>query len=380
MLPDKAELSDIIASVYDAVGGTELWETFLGKLAQTFHADSAALVLHEAAPEVHILAASWMLDPESSRRYQTYYGALDVWTMRALQSRLVDRESTFTSESLCAFHELAETEFYNDFLAKQGIAHGLFGLVEKDPLQRYGSVSLYRGSSSGEFQMSDVETLNFLVPHIQRAFTLHSRFSKLKARSEGIENALNLLATGVIFVGTKGEIIFLNNAAREMLRRREGLLLVHGRLSAVVEIESSRLQTLIFEATQTSNLKGLSPGGTILVSRKTARPLSVTVAPLRNNTINLAREPFAVLFICDPDAKIELPSDLLRRCYGLTIAEARLTVLLLEGRSLKVAASRCGVTHNTAKSQLKSVFSKTQVNRQCELIKLFMPASLRHTR
>jgi DNA-binding CsgD family transcriptional regulator len=48
---------------------------------------------------------------------------------------------------------------------------------------------------------------------------------------------------------------------------------------------------------------------------------------------------------------------------------------LLEGRSLKEAADLSGVAHNTAKSRLKSIFLKTQVQRQSELIKPLLAGS-----
>jgi DNA-binding CsgD family transcriptional regulator len=93
---------------------------------------------------------------------------------------------------------------------------------------------------------------------------------------------------------------------------------------------------------------------------------------LREFSVSFSKRPAVVLFISDPDQDLEVPADLLRRCYGLTPAEGRLTMVILEGHSLTVAADSCGVTHNTAKSQLKSVFLKTQVNRQGELIRLLL--------
>lgn len=107
-------------------------------------------------------------------------------------------------------------------------------------------------------------------------------------------------------------------------------------------------------------------------SPNSARPLSVIVAPVRNVTVGLGKQPCAILFVSDPDQTVELPTDLLQRCYGLTAAEARLTMILLEGHSLKEAAELCDVTKNTAKSQLKNVFAKTQVQRQAELIRLLL--------
>jgi DNA-binding CsgD family transcriptional regulator len=374
MLPSKRALTDLIGSVYEAASDATLWEVVLGKLARTSHAESAALVIHELGPELHTLAATWMVDPEASRLYQKHYGSLDVW---AIRGRSKPPGYVCTSESLCRSQELAGTEIYNDLLVRYGIVHGMFGLVENDASRRWGSVSLYRGLSSDEFQMSDLETLKFLVPHIRRAFMLHFRISELKARNDGIETALNLLTTGVIFVGTNGDAIFMNRKADELLRQEDGLQLVHGKLTTKMDMEATRLNTVIYGAIQTSNGKGVSAGGTILVSRKRKRPLSITVAPLRNVNVGLGQQPSAVLFIFDPDQSVELPADFLSCCYGLTGAEARLTILLVEGRSLKEAADVCGVTLNTAKSQLKNIFFKTNVRRQAELVRLILASSLR---
>jgi DNA-binding CsgD family transcriptional regulator len=369
MLPSKRILTELIGRVYETVGDVALWESFLAGLAQRTHAESAALVIHERKPELHTLAASWRLDPECSRLYQEYYGSVDVWAMRG---RLKPPGYVCASESLCTSRELACTEIYNDFLVHQGAVHGMFGFLENDPSGRWGTVSLYRGLPGNEFHTSDLETLTFLMPHIRQAFKLHFQFSELKAHCEGIERAVNLLTTGVVFVGAKGEIVLTNSAAEELLRRNDGLLFVHGRLRTTFDAEANSLQAVISGATQTSNGKGLSAGGTILVSRRRGRPLSVTVAPLRNVNVGLGQRPAAVLFISDPVQNVELPADLLRRCYRLTSAEARLTMFLVEGHSLKETADLSGITHNTAKSQLKNIFVKTSVQRQAQLVRLVL--------
>jgi DNA-binding CsgD family transcriptional regulator len=234
------------------------------------------------------------------------------------------------------------------------------------------SVSLFRGSSASEFRVSDLEPLKLLIPHIQRAFKLHFQFSELKARTEGMEAALNMLTAGVVFLGTAGAVLLMNSRAEEVLNRRDGLLLTHGKLGAAVYRESTHLQAIIVSAARTGSGKGLGAGGTISISRKEGRPLSVTVAPLREFDPTLSKRPAAVLFISDPDRNIAVPVDLLRRCYGLTPAEARLAMILVEGKSVKEAADICGVKHSTAKSQLKSIFVKTNVRRQGELIRLLL--------
>jgi DNA-binding CsgD family transcriptional regulator len=176
----------------------------------------------------------------------------------------------------------------------------------------------------------------------------------------------------VIFLGGKGEVRLMNKPAEEMVKRKDGLLLSRGKLSANVYAESAALRTMVAGATRTGNGTGFSAGGTILISRTKGRPISVTVAPLREFNPIASQQPAAVLFISDPDQRVEVPFDMLQRCYGLTPAEARLAMVLLEGQSLKQASETCSVTHNTAKSQLKSVFWKTDVKRQGELIRLLL--------
>lgn len=368
MIPSKQALTKLIGSVYDAASDATRWEPFLGELAKTSGADSAALVMHQLSRQVQTVSAGWRVEPEASSLYQQHYGSIDVWAMRG---RSKAAGYVCTSESLCPSKEMVTTEIYNDFLVRFGVGRGMFGVIENQA-SRWASVSLYKGPRSSEFRVSDLETLNLLIPHIQRAFKLHFQFSELKARSEGLETALNMLAAGVIFLGDNGEVLLMNNRAEEVVNRKDGLLLSQGRLSAEVYAESTVLRAMIGGAARTGSRKGLSPGGTILISRQKGRPIAITVAPIREFNPTSAQQPAAVMFISDGDGEVELPADLLRRCYGLTPAEARLTMSLLEGHSLKEAADSCGVTHNTSRSQLKSIFSKTQVRRQGELIRLLL--------
>ncbi|HEV2133116.1 MAG TPA: hypothetical protein VGR47_02530 [Terracidiphilus sp.] len=371
MAPNRQKLIDLVGTVYEAAGDANFWESFLGKLAQTAAADSAALVMHQFGHEVHTVSAGWMVDPEATRLYQEHYGSLDVW---AIRGRSKPAGTVCTSESLCLHEEFVKTGFYNDFMARYGIAHGMFGLVENTPT-RWASLSLFRSSRAKEFQHFDLEIINFLIPHIQKAFKLHFQLSELEARTSCLEGALDLLSTGIIFVGEYGQVLLMNSTAEKSVRRNDGLSVVYGKLRALRHEESECLQSMIGRAIRTGCGRGLSAGGTLFVSRANGRPLSITVAPLRHVNIGLGQHSSAVLFVSNPDENVELPVDLLRRCYGLTAAKARLTMVLLEGRSIKEAADLCNVTHNTAKSQLKSIFLKTEVQRQGELVRLFLKQS-----
>lgn len=72
--------------------------------------------------------------------------------------------------------------------------------------------------------------------------------------------------------------------------------------------------------------------------------------------------------LIDPTAPGNLM--MMRHLYGLTPAEARLSALLARGASLDHASGALGISKETARTQLKGIFSKTDTNRQPQLVAL----------
>jgi DNA-binding CsgD family transcriptional regulator len=80
-----------------------------------------------------------------------------------------------------------------------------------------------------------------------------------------------------------------------------------------------------------------------------------------------------MLLLVDPDvAPRQPPTAILQALYGLTPKEARLAAVLATGPTLAEAAATLHVSFNTAKTQCKAVFAKTNTRRQAELARLFL--------
>jgi DNA-binding CsgD family transcriptional regulator len=74
-----------------------------------------------------------------------------------------------------------------------------------------------------------------------------------------------------------------------------------------------------------------------------------------------------VLVFCDgPDTQALNPVEL-SRLFGFSPRESALAQALMNGQPLANAAGSLGVSHETVRSQLKSLFAKTDTNRQAEL-------------
>jgi len=84
----------------------------------------------------------------------------------------------------------------------------------------------------------------------------------------------------------------------------------------------------------------------------------------------LKTESTALLFVSDPDAAEKPKLRIMQELFGLSIAEGKLAAVVSTGRSVNEAAEELGVSANTVKTQLRSVFNKTGTSRQSQLMRL----------
>jgi len=95
---------------------------------------------------------------------------------------------------------------------------------------------------------------------------------------------------------------------------------------------------------------------------------ALSAAMLRAAEFDGEEHPHCALIAAPPDAGTQV-LNVFRQTLGLTLAEARLAARLRFGLSLKEAAAELGISVNTARNQLKSIFEKLGVNRQADLVR-----------
>jgi DNA-binding CsgD family transcriptional regulator len=76
--------------------------------------------------------------------------------------------------------------------------------------------------------------------------------------------------------------------------------------------------------------------------------------------------------IVDPEARLPPEAPVLRQVFGLTGAEATVAIALSGGRDVHEIARMRGVSLGTLRNQVKTVFAKTGVRRQAELVALLL--------
>jgi DNA-binding CsgD family transcriptional regulator len=106
---------------------------------------------------------------------------------------------------------------------------------------------------------------------------------------------------------------------------------------------------------------GESPGFGMLL-----RPLPLVAAP------DGSRNPSVAIFISDPTLIRKTPAGVLMELFSFTRAEANLALQLASGLTLVEACEHLNISRNTGKSHLSSIFSKTGVARQTQLLQLIL--------
>ena len=99
------------------------------------------------------------------------------------------------------------------------------------------------------------------------------------------------------------------------------------------------------------------------------QPLLVSICPISAEA-QFGGRSHALVFIEDVAAPAVPAIDKIRLAFALTASEARLALRIAIGEALRVAADAEGVTYETARTRLKSIFHKTGTTRQAQLAAL----------
>jgi DNA-binding CsgD family transcriptional regulator len=264
-----------------------------------------------------------------------------------------------------------------DFARRCDTVRSAAGMVEVGP-EALSVISVNGSEHREPLGDEDAALLEALVPHIRRAMQLHRRLLLADSASEDFASVMDSAPRPVLLVGSGGRIIFMNQAAVRLTGMRDGLRMDDGELRAGRVADTTRLRSLLDDAAGTSSGRGVGTGGVLALGRPSGRrPLVVLVCPLSSQRALFAGvgPAVAVVFVTDPDQVVIPDAAALRVLFGLTPAEAKVTRLVAQGATLAEAAARLGVTRETIRTRMKTIFEKTDTHRQAELVRLVVNAA-----
>lgn len=365
----------LIDLLYRASVGDAPWDDFVSELSEAY--DGALVSLRLPAPE--------------RPRSQTFYSAGLPEDFGEFLSRSMHRRKygsslrTLVSEGfqplsrLLPVASIDEWDFYRSWMAPHGLpaAWPITLGIATGPVTPNGGVVILRqpgAENPGEFARADLEFADSLIPHLRRAVGLHTEMAGEEWNRRAMQEVVERLRLGVIFLDPEGRPVMSNPSADRILTLRERLGVRDGRLYATRPRDDRMLQDAIVRA-----LGNLASRRFHLAERfffvggEEDRVLDFCVKPLPSGTAGSGGDDSAlVVLVANAEGISDYPVDNVRHLYSLTGVEADLLRLLVGGATIAEAAERRGVTLNTARSQLKALFEKTNTKSQAALIQLVL--------
>lgn len=362
---DLESYDAIVDTIYDAAVEPALWDAALAKVAQGFSAATSTLVSVSLKSPGARFIANHNHVPECLDLYSRHFVTLDVWNP-GMAKLPVGRVGV--TEELFPHRELVRTEFYNDFLVDFDVVYGLGGFVERRDDEAI-IMGVQRGVQAGEYSLQDAGNLERVYKHLRRALAIARSFETLHARDGALRGTLDQLATAILIVDRYGRVLIMNATARQIVAGRDALFDEPHGLRAGSAPATSELRAEIAAA---SHGVAAAKGGVVRLPLAAGGQLTARITPLSRLALDRLGlgVPAAAVFIDDPARKPTPSSELLRRAFGLSSAEARLVVLLADGHGLRSASDRLRVSRETSRTLLRRVFDKTGVRRQSKLLAL----------
>ena len=362
--------TDLLSLIYQAPIADRPWEALMPELRRLTRASGVMLKLEPAGlpgAETIFADAEWDCRP-TVRQYRQVYQFLDPVRYEGMAVG-----KCYRFEDLIRRDVLERSDFYQGHLRPLNIEHAFFFYVGR----HHGMDAWLRGSRSaaqGAFAAEETSGLEPLIGHLGRAVEIYAKLEGLRAEAMLYSRAVDAFGVGMVLLDGSGTVQAKNDEARTMLESRSPLL--------------ERGQRLMFGPEQSHNLAELLAQ---LGQDAGQAELMLTVEDTRGEAVRiLIRKTDALLATSasNPPAfalyfgrnRTQLPSRMAERVANLlsiTPTEARLVVLLAEGRNLREAAVRMKVTLTTARTYCKRALAKTGTSRQADLVRLALTSLAR---
>ncbi len=355
-------LDRVIDHAYDAAAEPARWQGWVDDMVRQTGASGAMLFTPTVAPDS---GGQWVrnnFSDEEMLEYRAHFQAHDDWVSVHV-GRFGGRPGIFAGELLVPLPDLRRTLFYNDYLRRYDRVHLLAAVIgQQEGVHPQLNFCIYRSEKAEGFSRAEMKVQQLIQPHLRRAFRIQNQLSALRQLQASLEDSLDAVAHALFLVDGRARIIHMNAAARALLAQPGSFLAVRGRLSLASSSLAAKLAGLVAEATGGS----LRRGGGLAVENEAGERLSVLVAPL-------GAERWEQALVIVANARAWSASDLdllLTQLFGLTPAQSRVCLALLQDHSPADMAEEFQVSRHTIVTQLTQVFAKTGTSRQAELVRL----------
>ncbi len=222
---------------------------------------------------------------------------------------------------------------------------------------------LQRRIGDGPFEREEAAVFQKIRQKLMISAAMMRNISASEVR--GMAAAFEMANVACIFLDRRGLVTTVNEKAMALLG--PDLQIVKGELRPARTDEAASFNRHL-KAILGSDVSFLADeADVLLLTRAGKRPLIARIQRLGCEMQDVFSHSRAVVLIDDPEEKVQQRPSTLVKLFGLTRVEAEIAQMLTQGMSLHEIAAHRAVSYQTARAHLKSIYRKTDTNRQSEL-------------
>ena len=302
---------------------------------------------------------------------QLYYADYHAADERMPRVRLLPHGRLVHVSELYTEDERRASLVYNEALPLAGSQNSLNVRLDGTDGCRIG-MALGDPVGQNGWDNGQIETIQRLLPHIRQAVRVRQALHSAEAYGASLTQLLGNSLIGVIHLGRRGRLLHMNDRARALLRRGDGLFDQGGHLHARLAADETRLQRLLASALPADSLPrasgSMTVGRSCRAPRLTLHVLPATGYPLGYDLWRVA----AIVLIIEPGSRSQVDSGMVSAMLGLTPAEGRVAALLAAGHTVRRIASMTETKESSIRSHMKRIYSKRGISRQTDLVRLVL--------
>lgn len=352
------DLLPVIDSLYATVEVPAAWPSALAKVSGLLDASVGMIATPSSSQRQSPFYVDYNHSPEAAEAYARHYHAQDEMLHRAVGEGLFRVGTAVLGEEVVSRQELHKTAYYNEFMRPMMNAESAMAAVLSDEATDHCLPSLFtsffRRPGAEPFTQKDVQQLMQIAPHLRRAVMLRHTMLDLVERQAHLATAFDAFSQPIMLLTPDGQLIHANLAGQDQLDDWQC---------------QRHLGRWPREIDKTIHLAGK---GQVAAARLTGKSATLIVIayPLgeRMAAVMDCRPSTIMLLIVDTRKP---PSELygaVAKAYGLTPAETRLLPLLAQAMAPAEMAGRMCVDISTIRTQLSSIYGKTGLRRQQDVM------------
>jgi DNA-binding CsgD family transcriptional regulator len=372
-MTDSSSFDYIVSSIYNAASGRAEWRIALEAITDSLSLWGAQLIgLDKRSGTLMFSLEGGRHPPESTLDYLRHYHSLNP---RVGPSLALAPGQWLHCHELFDDDYVANSPFYQEFLIPYGGRYlsGTKIIDNDDVLILLGAM---RGNGSLPLNREEIAYLERVKHHLVEAMGIYLHLRQTYAEAGIGKQLLNEFRYPMMLVDANRSIWFRNKAADQILDAIEYVASAGDLLRCRDPEDDKKLlfavRSLELESPPAAAHKPVDRAFIRIRKANSSRGVAVYVIAIRPAAVmgTFGHTPLALVLFHDPDVQSELDPFIVAETFGLTPAESKVAVRLARGADVDEISHDTGVSINTLRTQLKSIFGKTGTSRQAELTAL----------